>query len=238
MSNPEIVQALIGSLQDENHLVRGAAARALGRTADPAVVPALLQALRDKAGLVYDFALNALIEMHVDDPTVVTTLLGMVDDPDADIRRAAATLLGKQKASEAVPVLINLLGDEVLAVGHAAAEALGEIGDIQALAALVEILASPHTDWAMCINAAQAVGKLGDASAAPTLINVFRRRWDVVPGMNTTPPVRKHVMEALVRLGEGAVPYLVTTLSDADVKVRHGVVETLGHLGNGSEAVS
>ena len=45
-------------------------------------------------------------------------------------------------------------------------------------------------------------------------------------------------MEALVKLGDGAVPYLLTALTDADVKVRHGAVETLGHLAGGSEAVS
>lgn len=225
----EIVQALIERLHDENHMVRSAAVRALGRSGEvAAVTPVLLAALRDKGGLVYDFALNTLGDMN--DPSALPTLRTLLSDIDGDIRRAGAILLGKQKAADAVPSLIGLLNDDVLSVGHAAAEALGEIGDASAVPALMEVLASPHTDWAMCINAAQALGKLGDAQAAATLINVFRRRWDVVQGMNTTPPVRKHVMESLVKLGEGAVPALLAALEDADVKVRHGAVETLGHI--------
>lgn len=225
----EIVQALIERLQDDNHMVRSAAVRALGRSGDAAAVtPVLLAALRDKGGLVYDFALNTLGDMN--DPAALPALHTMLADTDSDIRRAGAVLLGKQKAADAVPSLIGLLNDEVLAVGHAAAEALGEIGDVSAVPALMEVLANPHTDWAMCINTAQALGKLGDAQSAATLINVFRRRWDVVPGMNTTPPVRKNIMESLVKLGEGAVPALLAALEDADVKVRHGAVETLGHL--------
>ena len=43
----EIVQALIDSLHDDNHMVRSAAVRALGRTHNPTVTPALLQALHD-----------------------------------------------------------------------------------------------------------------------------------------------------------------------------------------------
>ena len=45
-------------------------------------------------------------------------------------------------------------------------------------------------------------------------------------------------VEALVKLGDGAVPYLLMALTDADVKVRHGAVETLGHLAGGRAAVN
>jgi len=40
-----------------------------------------------------------------------------------------------------------------------------------------------------------------------------------------------------VKLGDGAIPFLLAALTDADVKVRHGAVETLGHLAVGSETV-
>lgn len=232
----DIVQALIASLSDDNHMVRSAAARALGRTKDSAATPALLEALRDKAGLVYDFALNALSEMR--DPAAIPALMDMLHNPDADLRRAAVTVLGALHHREAVPEIINRLNDEVLAVGHAAAETLGKIGDVSAVPALSQILSSLHADWAMCINAAQALGALGDPQAVPAMIDIFRRRWDNIPGLNTTPPVRKNVIEALAKIGEPAVPYLLAALNDTDVKVRHGAVEALGHIAQNDERKS
>ena len=211
-----------------------AAARALGRTKDPAATPALLNALRDKAGLVYDFALNALNDIR--DPAAIPALMHMLHDADGDLRRAAVTVLGAMQHREAVPALTELLNDEVLAVGHAAAEALGKIGDASAVPALAQVLSSLHADWAMCINAAQALGALGDAQAIPAMIDIFRRRWDNIPGLNTTPPVRKHVIEALTKMGDAAVPALLAALKDADVKVRHGAIEALGHIAEKQQA--
>jgi HEAT repeat protein len=138
--------------------------------------------------------------------------------------------LGALHFEPAIEPLIAALKDDEAAVGHAAALALGEIGSTAAVPALIEALENPHSDWPMCINAAQAVGKIGGTSAAAALIGVFRRRWEPVPGMNTTPPVRKNVLEALVKLGDPVVPQLLTALQDEDVKVRHGAVEALGHI--------
>jgi HEAT repeat protein len=139
--------------------------------------------------------------------------------------------LGVLQHRPAVPAIIARINDEVLAVGHAAAEALGKIGDPAAVPALIEVLSSLHADWVMCINAAQALGALGDVQAVPAMMDLFRRRWDNIPGLNATPPVRKNVIEALAKLGENAVPHLLTALNDSDVKVRHGAVEVLGHMG-------
>jgi HEAT repeat protein len=227
-THDDIVQGLIQAAHDDNHLVRSAAVRALGRAKAPDAIPILLLALRDKAGFVYDFAVGALSGM--DDPTIPPAMLERLQDNDSEVRRAAATVLGARRFQPSVQPLIAALKDEALEVGYAAAQALGEIGDTAAVPALVEALENPHSDWPMCINAAQALGSIGDASAAPALIGVFRRRWEPVPGMNTTPPVRKNVLEALVKLGDSVVPDLLTALQDDDVKVRHGAVEALGHI--------
>jgi HEAT repeat protein len=228
----EIVQGLIDAAHDDNQLVRSAAVRALGRAKAADAIPILILSLRDKAGFVYDFALAALAGM--DDPAIIAAMMERLTDNDPEVRRAAATILGARQHREAVPGLIVALNDEVLEVGHAAATALGDIGDPSAVAPLAAVLESPHTDWAMCINAAQALGKLGDASAVPAMTGIFRRRWEPVPGMNTTPPVRKNVVEALVKLGDTAVPHLLTALKDEDIKVRHGAVEALGHIADKS----
>ena len=223
-----IVQGLIDAAHDDNQLVRSAAVRALGRAKAADAIPILVLSLRDKAGFVYDFAVSALAGM--DAPAIIPAMMERLTDNDSEVRRAAATILGARKHREAVPGLIAALNDDVLEVGHAAAAALGDIGDPSAVAPLAAVLENPHTDWAMCINAAQALGKLGDPAAVPALIGIFRRRWDPVPGMNTTPPVRKNVLEALVQLGDSAVPQLLAALKDNDIKVRHGAVEALGHI--------
>jgi HEAT repeat protein len=231
-----IVQGLIDAAHDDHQLVRSAAVRALGRVKAVDAIPILLLSLRDKAGFVYDFAVSSLASM--DDPTIPAAMMERLTDNDPEVRRASATILGARKHSEAVPGLIKALNDEVLEVGHAAATALGEIGDASAVAPLAAVLENPHTDWAMCINAAKALGELNDASAVPAMIGIFRRRWEPVPGMNTTPPVRKNVLEALVKLGDIAVPQLLAALKDEDIKVRHGVVEALGHIaGEASDEV-
>ncbi len=227
----EIVQGLLRAALDDNHMIRSAAMRALGKTKSPEALPLLMLSLRDKAGFVYDFAIAAL--SAIDDPAVGPAMLERLTDEDPDVRRAAATVLGATRHAEAVPALITALQDEVLAVGHAAAQALGEIGDSAAVPALITAIEDPSADWAMCINAAQALGRLGDGTAVPAMIDVLRRRWDVVQGMNTTPPVRKNVMEALVKLGAAAVPALLTALQDDDIKVRHGAVEALGQIAGG-----
>jgi HEAT repeat protein len=224
----DIVQGLLKAARDDNHMVRSAAVRALGRIQDAAAIPVLLLALRDKSGFVHDFAVGALSGMN--DPRIPPAMMERLNDQDSDVRRAAAAVLGATKHAEAVPALIERLNDDVESVGHAAAQALGQIKDAAAVPALVAVLAGSHLDWSMCIYAAQALSAIGDAEGTSAIIDALRLRWDPVPGMNTTPPVRKNLIEALVQLGDRAVPDLLKALSDDDIKVRHGAVEALGHI--------
>jgi HEAT repeat protein len=228
----QIVQGLIHALvRDENYMVRSVAARALAKLDAPEATPALLNALRDKAGFIIDFATKALSDRK--DPAALPTLMTMLVDEDADIRRAAISILAASNHQAAIPQIISLLDDPTPAVGHAAATALGMLQAQEAVPDLIAAIQSPHSDWGMCINAAQALGHLGSAQAVEAMIELLRRRWEQVPGMNTTPPVRKNVLEALVRIGEPAVPYLLLALKDQDVKVRHAAVEALGSIASG-----
>ncbi len=228
-SKTDIIQGLIhAAVRDDNHLVRGAAVRALGRTHDASVIEALLHALRDKGGVVHDFAIQALTELN--HPAAVPHLLQLLADKDSDVRRAAALIVGSMGVEAAVPLLIDQLHDGVAGVGHAAAESLGKLGDPRAIQPLIDAIIPPDADWMMCISASQALGLLRAEAAVPALMNLFRRRWEPVPGMNTVPPVRKHTIEALARIGAAAIPDLLAALRDPDVKLRHSAVETLSQL--------
>jgi HEAT repeat-containing taxis protein len=61
----------------------------------------------------------------------------MLDDPEATVRRAAATALGRIGDSTATPPLLKSLDDPD--VRHNAIASLGEVGDPSAILRLVEI---------------------------------------------------------------------------------------------------
>ncbi len=63
--------------------------------------------------------------------------VGMLSDPDENVRLAAVTRLGRTRARRAVdPLSATLAGDRSHAVREAAARALGLIGDPRAMPAL------------------------------------------------------------------------------------------------------
>jgi HEAT repeat protein len=72
---------------------------------------------------------------------------------------------------QAVPPLIQALGDGWDAVRAAAAEALGNLGDPQAIPALIKALGDYWYDVRRA--AAEALGKLGDPQAIPALIQAL-----------------------------------------------------------------
>lgn len=225
-----ILNGLLKAARDDSHLVRSAAVRALGKFRDREAVPALLVALRDEAGFVAEFAIAALSELPAE--WVGAPMLERIADRDEAVRRAAVIVLGAVGYHEALPRLIAALDDPFPVVRQSAAEALGRLQDAAAVPALLQALtrATAEGDWALAINAAQALSKLGAAEAAPAIIDLLRKRWDTVAATNSAPPVRKNAVEALARLGAGAVSCLLEALRDPELKVRHGAIEALGQI--------
>ncbi len=78
------------------------------------------------------------------DPQAIAHLLAALEDPDGNVRRLAASALGKLRAAEAVPVLLRMLAAETLPqVRQYAVKALGRIGDARANTTLARIAADP-----------------------------------------------------------------------------------------------
>jgi len=94
--------------EDRSIYVRAAAAWALGRLGDAARVPALIAALRGRAGLVAVTAAAAL--GSIGDPSALDALASALFDPDGDLRIAAARALrrvhlsGRLGVSDLFPV--------------------------------------------------------------------------------------------------------------------------------------
>jgi HEAT repeat protein len=70
----------------------------------------------------------------------VDALTAALEDPDAGVRRQAASALGEIRNPRSVPALIAAAGDENREVRRHAARALGAIGDDRALPALTQAL--------------------------------------------------------------------------------------------------
>jgi HEAT repeat protein len=139
-----------------------------------------------------------------------------------------------------VPALIQALGDDWGNVRFAAAEALGKLGDPQAVPALIQALGD--SGWDVRRAAAEALGKLGDPQAVPALSVRAHAGEDAArdalqtlghPMLDLPQAVAQvaahgawgvliraltctQVREVVVGLGAPAVPALIQALGDSD----------------------
>ena len=77
-----------------------------------------------------------------------------------------------ERANDAVPALIEVLGEKEVGIRSNAAEALGKIGDAQAVPALIEALSEEV--WIVGYTAARALGEIGEP-AVPALIEALSK---------------------------------------------------------------
>ncbi|MBZ0285113.1 MAG: HEAT repeat domain-containing protein [Anaerolineae bacterium] len=215
---PTAVQGLIRRLSDPIAVVRQAAADALGETADPAAVPALIATLSDSNPAVGEAVFNALLQIG---SRAVPELVDALPNTDRDTRRDIANLLGQIGDPRAVPMLARTLWDKEPSVMQAAlrafqmigegaipglitllqhkdeklriaaAWALGEIGNREAVPALIKTL-EDRRSAALRQQAADALGRIGDAEAVNALSRALGDREK---------EVRKEAADALRKIG-------------------------------------
>jgi outer membrane protein assembly factor BamB/HEAT repeat protein len=129
----ELIQpALRRALRDDDSMVAGDAARALGalgKRAGPSVA-ALVNTLRHEDPYVRIYAAEALASIGPNAAKATNALTEALRDPIPGVRWAACEALGSigPAAQSAVPRLIEVLEDEFLYVRIFAAGALGSIG--------------------------------------------------------------------------------------------------------------
>ncbi len=107
-------------------------------------------------------------------------------------------------------------------IRYGAAEALGILGDVCAVASLIEVL--DDTDPWLRNHAAASLGKLGDARAIEALLKALADgAWQV----------RRASAESLGRLGDlRAVEPLIQALGDKEPEVRKAVANALAQIGD------
>jgi HEAT repeat protein len=198
-------------------------------TDEHAIVPVLVQALRDADPVVRQVAARTLNRIHPNwpsFPSAVPTLLEALVDPNDDVCRIAATQLGRfgSTAESAVPVLLRALADTDREVCQRAARGLGLLGRYAASAvpALTRALADTHAE--VRCQAARALGLIGPAaqSAVPALIQALA---------DSSAHQRGYVVQALAQMGPSTVPTLIQALADSDEWVRGLTASCLASIG-------
>jgi len=257
MRNRQAVPALIKALKDEDDYgpVRYEAVEALGLIGDVQAVPALIEVLSDKntKAWVRYRAIEAL--RLIGDPQAVPALVKALKDED--VKYTAAESLVKI-GSPAVPSLLEAFKSNDKDVTMKAAEALGLIGDPQAVPALVQTLNDKNEERRVRWKAAEALGAIGTSQAVAALIEVLQdtdvnrpvhlytiKALRALQGPQRDPQLvsalvkalkdqhlHEEAGEALVKIGSLAVPPLIETLTNegAGWLVRCRAAQALGKI--------
>lgn len=141
------------------------------RELDSLSIPLLKPLLKDKDDDIRKFALDLLYEIgKCDYPDEIVNLL--INDPNSNVRAAAAKTLGKLKYKDALPHLLNALKDEEW-VCFASLQAIIDIGDDRVVDQICELLKT-HSD-AIRLAAIEALGNLRSQKAISHLIDHLQR---------------------------------------------------------------
>jgi HEAT repeat protein len=177
----------------------GALLLALEEVAEPSLVPALVDHLRD--GGVTCWALQRL------GTSAVPALIEALDDPDANLRQGAARTLGLigPEARTAVAALIHALRDDQLFVRCNAADALGRIGAEPESVIPALMAAHDDPDRYMGASAVRALGRFGPRaeSAVPLLIKALgdhRMEYEATQALKQIGPDAQAAAPHLLRM--------------------------------------
>lgn len=203
LKGKEAMGLILSALGDPSWRVRKTAEEALeGFLGEEGLAPALISSLRseDNAGL-RNSAVAVLIRMGA---PAVSYLVKAIKDPDRDIRKFAADILGEIGGKTPASVLIEALRDSDDNVRSAAAEALGKIGGSEVISALISILTETKDDLWLRFSALEALGKIGKGIPLGPIVKLLDDKL-----------LRKAVFDALGKSGDpGAIPYLISGFKD------------------------
>jgi len=226
----EAVEPLVEAVKRSVDLrAKQAAVQALRRMG-PAVKDALLRQMG--SGTPGD-ALVKLIPLLEEfaDSSLLPTLTGLLQHPDASVRRQVAQLLSKVKDPKVQALLVGLLDD---ADPEVQTEAVRVIGELKLKLASLDIArrmltAAPEVQEEMCI----ALGNLGEKRAVPDLIHLVEMKksfWKRTGGIPDAVRIRalwalgqllpdETAREAINRATRDANPMVQRAAQSALVKV-------------------
>jgi HEAT repeat protein len=212
------VRGLVKALRNKDHQVQYEAVEALGELKDPAAVPALMGALTgDQYSGIRWKAAEALVK--IGKPSV-QSLIGVIENPDPDIRWKAAVSLGEIGDTRAIAPLVTMLGDSDRFVRSRAVYALAQFGTT-AVPALSESLDHENADVRQ-----SSVAVLGKVGGPETISALVRALGD--PSVD----VRQDAISALTKQDEDAFGALSDALGDRNSLIRQGAAMALAGIGD------
>jgi hypothetical protein len=140
----------------------------------------------------YKVGLSRLLKVFPKDMfnQAILDINAQIYSPNHDIRLAALNIIATRKLSEALPAVLDTLGDPDPEIRAAAAWALAEMRDLHTLPDLIKALYDVSSS--VCSNAGWGLVYLG-ADAVPAVIDVLR---------NTAHPnAREMAYQVLLRIG-------------------------------------
>jgi len=190
--------------------------------------------LRDVDAEIRQLAIDGLWEDE--DRSLLDPLLEMLrNDPDADVRGAAALALGRFVLLNEVSPLPERHADRLLSTLRTEAENPAQSIPVRRRA--VEAVGAAGADWvgpliwraydaeerALQIGALHAMGRSADAAWLSTLYEEME---------SEDPERRYEAANAAGQIGDDdAVPYLEALVDDADVEVQEAAITALGQVG-------
>jgi HEAT repeat protein len=249
------VKVISQALKDERSSVRRAAAQALRKIGDPRAVEALANGLADDRlpGPGWQTEFVVALESF-NDPRALEPLITALNHPQAKVRRAAASALGKLKdpgamdpliqatkdpdpdvareagdalariGKPAVPHLLRIIENERGYAQNIAAEALGIAGDPVAIPALIEAL--KEKDSYLQITVAKALARFND----PRVITPLIEALDESSTAAFFYGVREEAETSLIKMGATAVQPLIEALRNRHGQSRVFVAKMLGQI--------
>jgi HEAT repeat protein len=213
----EAVPLLAGLLASESLGVQEAADMALRRIGGKDVVVAVLPLLRSDDAPVRNLSMDILRQVGGDD---FPSLVGLLHDPDHDIRIFGSDILGSTGNKLAVaPLCDALLKDPEVNVRYQAAVSLGELGHASAAKCLGK--AMEDDEWVQ-FAVIEALAKIRDASSVNALVKALDKSSDLVASM---------IVEALGEIGNiKAVAMLIRRMDASPAVLRNKIVKAVLHI--------
>jgi len=268
----ESLDLLVGALADDSWRVRKQAVDRLAKWSDPRGAAAALVGVlaeTDQVGLrnsaietltlIGEPAVTALArslgpqQVHrkflidalgsIGDARAVPGLMRALQDPDPNVRVAAAEALGRVGGQDAVAVLIGAADSDEMLVQLSALDALAALGAVIPVDRLLRWAEMP----VVRVNALKLLGLSREAAAVPALLAALshktrRAREAAVQSLalvigRATGAELAGLRDQLARLDEIAVQYLARAVSARAPEVRRAAAQLLG-LGSHASAVS
>ncbi len=223
-------EALVPLLSDDVRAVRSGIAKALGEIGDPAVIPAMMEALHDEDRRVRTRAAQALGKLQAQE-AVLELEQALAQDDSRRVRWRAAEALRALAATETTDTFVQALGDEDSSVRLECLRALADWKVIHALEAIVVCLEDPIRR--VRCGAARALGELGDYRALGPLRDTVWQddeesvRLDCTRALGKLRQYLKDTAEALLQLESQASLTLSDVLQDTSQRVRSEAIKEL-----------